>query len=85
MLGVLNKIFGSKHEKDVRALRPIVDEINALYEEYGKLSDDELRAKTGEFRARIQEALKETEEGACRKARGAAEGRGPSRAGRAHG
>ena len=62
MLGVLNKIFGSKHEKDVRALRPFVDEINVLYEEYGKLSDDELRAKTGEFRARIQEALKETDE-----------------------
>ena len=62
MLGVLNKIFGSKHEKDVRALRPMVDEINALYEEYGKLSDEELRAKTAEFRARIQEALKETDE-----------------------
>jgi preprotein translocase subunit SecA len=62
MLGVLNKIFGSKHEKDVRALRPMVDEINALYDEYGRLSDEELRAKTAEFRARIQEALKETDE-----------------------
>ncbi len=62
MLGVLKKLFGSKHEKDVRALRPIVDEINAIYAEYGKLSDDELRGKTAEFRARIQEALKETDE-----------------------
>ncbi len=62
MLGVLKKLFGSKHEKDVRALRPLVDEINAIYEEYGKLSDDELRGKTAEFRARIQEALKETED-----------------------
>ena len=62
MLGVLKRMFGSKHEKDVRALRPIVEEINALYQEYGKLSDDELRAKTVEFRARIQEALKETDE-----------------------
>jgi preprotein translocase subunit SecA len=61
MLGVLKKMFGSKHEKDVRALRPIVEEINALYEEYGKLTDDGLRAKTAEFRARIQEALNETE------------------------
>jgi len=61
MLDVLKKLFGSKHEKDVRALRPIVDEINTLYEEYGKLSDDELRAKTVEFRSRIQDALKETE------------------------
>ncbi|HTY59297.1 MAG TPA: preprotein translocase subunit SecA, partial [Bacteroidota bacterium] len=62
MLGVLKKLFGSKHEKDVKALRPLVDEINAIYEGYAALSDDELRAKTGEFRARIQEALKETEE-----------------------
>ena len=62
MLDVLKKIFGSKHEKDVRALRPKVDEINAFYAEYGKLSDDELRAKTVEFRSRIQEALKDTEE-----------------------
>ncbi|HTR99101.1 MAG TPA: preprotein translocase subunit SecA [Bacteroidota bacterium] len=62
MLDVLKKIFGSKHEKDVRALRPRVDEINALYAEYEKLSDEELRAKTAEFRSRIQEALKETEE-----------------------
>jgi preprotein translocase subunit SecA len=62
MLGVLKKMFPSKHEKDVRALRPLVEEINALYEEYGKLSDEELRAKTVEFRSRIQEALKETEE-----------------------
>src|SRR5271169_6524243 len=62
MLGVLKKLFGSKHEKDVRALRPLVDKINAIYEEYGKLTDDELRGKTAEFRARIQEALKETEE-----------------------
>ena len=62
MLGVLKKLFGSKHEKDVRALRPLVDEINAIYEGYGKLTDDELRGKTAEFRARIQEALKETDE-----------------------
>jgi preprotein translocase subunit SecA len=62
MLDVLKKLFGSKHEKDVRALRPLVEEINALYEGYGKLSDDELRAKTVEFRSRIQEALKETGE-----------------------
>ena len=62
MLGVLKKMFGSKHEKDVKALRPLVDEINAYAEEYRKLGDDELRAKTEEFRGRIREAVKETEE-----------------------
>ncbi len=61
MLGVLKKIFGSKHERDVKSLQPLVDEINQYYEEYQKLSDDELRAKTTEFRGRIAEALKDVE------------------------
>ncbi|MEW6510075.1 MAG: preprotein translocase subunit SecA [Bacteroidota bacterium] len=62
MLGVLKKLFGSKHEKDVKALRPAVEEINLRYEECQSLSDDELRAKTEEFRGRIREAVKEIEE-----------------------
>ena len=61
MLGLIRKVFGSKHEKDVKALRPLVDEINQHYEELQKLSDDELKAKTVQFRARINEALKDTE------------------------
>jgi len=62
MLGFLKRMFGSKHEKDVKALRPLVAEINAHFEEYQKLSDDQLRGKTEEFRARIQDAVRETEE-----------------------
>jgi preprotein translocase subunit SecA len=62
MLGILKKLFGSKHEKDVRALRPLVDEINAHFAGYEPLSDEDLRAKTVEFRSRIQTAVKETEE-----------------------
>ncbi len=53
MLDVLRKIFGSKHEKDVQQLLPIVEEINRHFESYKSLSDDELRAKTGEFKKRI--------------------------------
>ena len=62
MLQVLKKLFGSKYEKDVRAVLPIVDEINQHAEELKSLSDEELRAKTEEFRGRIQEGLKEVEE-----------------------
>ena len=62
MLGILRKLFGSKHEKDVRALRPLVEEINGYYKEYQNLSDDQLKAKTEEFRERIRAAFKETEE-----------------------
>ena len=61
MLGVLKKIFGSKHERDVKAIEPLVGEINAYYEQYQKLTDDELRAKTVEFRSRIHEAIKDVE------------------------
>ena len=62
MLSALKKLFGSKHERDVKAVRPLVDEINACCEDLQGLSDDELRAKTEEFRARIREAVKETED-----------------------
>ena len=61
MIGVLKKIFGSKHEKDVTLIRPLVDEINGHFQEYQSLSDDQLREKTTEFRARIHEAIKDTE------------------------
>ncbi len=55
MLKYLEKIFGSKREKDVELLLPLVDEINEIYETLAELSDDELRAKTVEFRAHIHE------------------------------
>jgi len=65
MLQVLRKLFGSKHEKDVRELLPAVEEINAHYESLHDLSDDELRAKTEEFRGRIQETIKDVEQQAA--------------------
>jgi preprotein translocase subunit SecA len=61
MLGLIKKLFGGKHEKDVKALQPLVEEINQHYEECQKLPDDELKAKTVEFRARINEAIKDSE------------------------
>ena len=62
MLKVFKKIFGDKHEKDLKVLWPIVDEINAEYEKVKTLSDDQLKAKTEEFRQKIQEHTKETRE-----------------------
>ena len=51
---LLKSIFGSKHEREVRRARPIVDEINRLATEWAGLSEDELRAKTAEFRGRLE-------------------------------
>ncbi|MET0244152.1 MAG: preprotein translocase subunit SecA, partial [Flavitalea sp.] len=63
MLGFISKIFGgSKSEKDIRILEPIVGEINRHFASYQSLSNDQLRGKTVEFRARITEHLKETDE-----------------------
>lgn len=56
MLKFVQKLFGSKNEKDVKDLLPIVDQINEEYEKLASLSDEELQAKTAEFRARIKEA-----------------------------
>ncbi|MDP2364263.1 MAG: preprotein translocase subunit SecA, partial [Ignavibacteria bacterium] len=54
MLKLIKKIFGDKHEKDLKVLLPLVDEINGHYETIKNLSDDELRNKTIEFKEKIQ-------------------------------
>ncbi|MFZ5519468.1 MAG: preprotein translocase subunit SecA [Candidatus Zhuqueibacterota bacterium] len=55
----LTKIFGSKHERDVKRVSPHIDEINDYYQEYHFLSDEALRLKTIEFKKRIQEQVDE--------------------------
>ncbi len=51
------KVFGTKNEREIKRLQPRVAAINALEPDIRKLSDDELRAKTDEFRRRVQERL----------------------------
>ncbi len=53
----LTKVFGTANERVIKRLLPIVEAINALEQETQKLSDEELRAKTAEFRARIAQKL----------------------------
>jgi preprotein translocase subunit SecA len=52
---VLTKIFGNKNEREIERLLPRVHEINALEPEFHKLSEEQLRAKTVEFQARLKE------------------------------
>lgn len=54
MRNVLKKILGDPNERELKRLRRIVDEINALEPEIQRLSDAELRAKTDEFKARLE-------------------------------
>jgi len=50
---ILSKIIGTRNERVLKRLSLVVDEINSLEEEVSKLSDDELMAKTDEFRGRL--------------------------------
>ncbi len=54
---LIGKVFGTKNERVVKSMMPKVAAINALEPQMQKLTDDELRAKTDEFRQRIQERL----------------------------
>ncbi|MDX9858816.1 MAG: preprotein translocase subunit SecA [candidate division Zixibacteria bacterium] len=53
MWNLITKVFGTKHEREVKRLTPIVDEINAQFGTLSTLSEDELRGKTAEFRSRL--------------------------------
>ena len=51
---ILSLFFGTKHERDIKKLKPIVQQINALEDEVKKLTQDQMLAKTAEFRGRIE-------------------------------
>jgi preprotein translocase subunit SecA len=58
MLKFISKLFGgSKSEKDVQQLMPIIQKTNQFFQQYQSLSNDELRNKTIEFKARIQDHI----------------------------
>ncbi len=50
---IFGAIFGSQNERDIKKIRPVVDKINALEPEIQKLSDEELKAKSLEFKERL--------------------------------
>ena len=52
--GLLKKIFGTKNDREIKALTKEVEKINALESEYEKLSDEDLKNKTNIFKERLQ-------------------------------
>ena len=62
MLKIIKKIFGDKHEKGIKDLWPIVEEIKEEYEKIKDLSDEQLKAKTAEFKEKIEQHTEETRE-----------------------
>jgi len=57
MIGnLIKKVVGTKNDREIKRIGPIIDAINALEPEFEKLTDDELRAKTDEFKRRLDQA-----------------------------
>ena len=54
-MGIFRKIFKSYSEKEVKRVMPIVEQINGLEEEIAKLSDEQLKNKTNEFKKQLEE------------------------------
>ena len=56
MLGISNfakKVFGTKNNRQIKSVKPIIDKINSLEDSLKTLSDDKLKEKTSEFRNRV--------------------------------
>lgn len=53
MPNILEKIFGSYSDKEIKRLLPIVDKIDSLKDKYGSMTDDELRGMTDKFKERL--------------------------------
>ena len=58
----VKKLFGTKHERDVKFYMPRVEEVNEFFEGFQDISNDELRNKSVEFRERIAEFLSEIDD-----------------------
>src|SRR5688572_18415525 len=56
--GVIKKVFGTSHEREIKRIQPRVVRINALEPAMKKLSDAELRGKTAEFKQKLDNGAK---------------------------
>ena len=55
----LKSLFGDKSSRDMKLIQPLVEKVKAAYPEIEKLSNDELRAKTKEIQAYVQNSATE--------------------------
>ena len=55
LVDIIKKVFGTKSERDMKQVRPILDKVLAAYESIDKLSNDELRAKTEELKKKLRD------------------------------
>ena len=53
LAGIVKKLFGTKHQRQMKKLRPLVDTINGLESSIEKLSNEQLQGKTAEFKEKL--------------------------------
>ena len=54
-MGLLTKLFGTRSDREIKKIRPTVDKILSLENEYKNLSEEALKAKTQEFKDRLEQ------------------------------
>ena len=54
-MGLFDKLFGTRSQREIKKIQPVVDKILSLEAEYKNLSEEALQAKTAEFKARLAE------------------------------
>ena len=52
-MGLITKIFGTRSQREVKKIQPMLDKILGMEEEFAALSEDELKAKTADFKERL--------------------------------
>ena len=54
-MGLIKKLFGTRSEREIKKIMPLVDKILSLEEEYKNMPEEQLRGKTAEFKQRYTE------------------------------
>ena len=53
-MGLITKLFGTRSQRELKKIQPMVDAILALESQYKQMPEEELKGKTAEFRARLE-------------------------------
>ena len=61
-INIISKIFGNKYDKDIKAIRPIVEKINEEYIKLSNINHDELRNQTSLFKEQIKSSVSDVDD-----------------------
>ena len=62
LMGLISKLFGNKYDRDMKEVKPLVEQIKAVYPQIQALSHDELRQRSADLREKIRGSVKDDEQ-----------------------